>query len=225
MMWQFSNWHSTPCGMPGEGLYYIHTKQTQMRTTHRFDTFKEALNFLMEQFGMSNQQATHFIWDNITTIGTDRGLWIIEPANFWTGTRGVAVPPKTCYSTFIPNKSNGFRHFRTQRLHLQTRRKQSAGSDVCSSAIWWFIWNCRVCIWLGRVGPFRPRCSRRSRPYSQTVAGRGMIMNYDNFWKNVLGQEDWVNELVKWENAHPEYTPKTPRRIDTVPISELSQDP
>ena len=37
-------------------------------------------------------------------------------------------------------------------------------------------------------------------------------MNYDNFWKNVLaihvlGQEDWVNELVKWENAHPEYQP------------------
>jgi hypothetical protein len=32
-------------------------------------------------------------------------------------------------------------------------------------------------------------------------------MNYDNFWKNVLGQEDWVNELIKWENAHPEYKP------------------
>jgi hypothetical protein len=37
-------------------------------------------------------------------------------------------------------------------------------------------------------------------------------MNYDNFWKNVLaihvlGQEDWVNELIKWENAHPEYQP------------------
>ena len=67
--------------MPGEGLYYIHTKQIQMRTTHRFDTFKEALNFLMEQFGMSNQQATHFIWDNNITMGTDRGLWIREPAN------------------------------------------------------------------------------------------------------------------------------------------------
>jgi hypothetical protein len=52
-----------------------------------------------------------------------------------------------------------------------------------------------------------------------------MIMNYDNFWKNVLGQEDWVNELVKWENANPEYTPNTPRRIDTVPLEELSQDP
>jgi hypothetical protein len=59
-------------------------------------------------------------------------------------------------------------------------------------------------------------------------------MNYDNFWKNVLGQEDWVNvlgqedwvnELVKWENSHPEYTPNTPRRIDTVPLEELSQDP
>ena len=52
-----------------------------MRTTHRFDTFKEALNFLMEKFDMSNQQATHFIWDNNIKMGTDRGLWIIEPAN------------------------------------------------------------------------------------------------------------------------------------------------
>jgi hypothetical protein len=32
-------------------------------------------------------------------------------------------------------------------------------------------------------------------------------MNYDNFWKNVLGQEDWIDELIKWENAHPEYKP------------------
>ena len=32
-------------------------------------------------------------------------------------------------------------------------------------------------------------------------------MNYDNFWKNVLGQEDWVDELIKLENAHPEYKP------------------
>ena len=32
-------------------------------------------------------------------------------------------------------------------------------------------------------------------------------MNYDNFWKNVLGQEDWIDELIKWENAHPEYQP------------------
>ena len=52
-----------------------------MRTTHRFDTFKEALVFLMEKFDMSNQEATHFIWDNNIAMGTDRGLWIREPAN------------------------------------------------------------------------------------------------------------------------------------------------
>ena len=50
-----------------------------MRTTHRFDTFKEALNFLMEQFDMSNQEATHFIWDNQFTMGTDRAIWITMP--------------------------------------------------------------------------------------------------------------------------------------------------
>jgi hypothetical protein len=33
----------------------------------------------MEHFGMSNQQATHFIWDNNISMGTDRGLWIREP--------------------------------------------------------------------------------------------------------------------------------------------------
>jgi hypothetical protein len=33
------------------------------------------------------------------------------------------------------------------------------------------------------------------------------MMNYDNFWKNVLGQEDWIDELIKWENTHPEYQP------------------
>ena len=28
---------------------------------------------------MSNQQATHFIWDNQFTMGTDRAIWITEP--------------------------------------------------------------------------------------------------------------------------------------------------
>ena len=34
-----------------------------------------------------------------------------------------------------------------------------------------------------------------------------MIMNYDNFWNNVLKEDEWVDELIKWENAHPEYKP------------------
>jgi hypothetical protein len=28
---------------------------------------------------MTNQQATHFIWDNQFTMGTDRAIWITEP--------------------------------------------------------------------------------------------------------------------------------------------------
>ena len=52
-----------------------------MRTTHRFLTFKEALNFFMNEFSMSNQEATHFIWDNQFKMGTDRAIWITEPTN------------------------------------------------------------------------------------------------------------------------------------------------
>jgi hypothetical protein len=52
-----------------------------MRTTHRFQSFKEALNFLMGEFQMSNQQATHFIWDNQFSMGTDHSIWITEPTN------------------------------------------------------------------------------------------------------------------------------------------------
>ena len=51
-----------------------------MRQTHRFQTFKEALNFLMSEFQMTSQQATHFIWDNQFTMGTDRAIWITEPS-------------------------------------------------------------------------------------------------------------------------------------------------
>ena len=30
-------------------------------------------------------------------------------------------------------------------------------------------------------------------------------MNYNDFWDNVLKQEEWNDELKRWENAHPEY--------------------
>jgi len=30
-------------------------------------------------------------------------------------------------------------------------------------------------------------------------------MNYNNFWDNVLKQEEWNDELKRWENTHPEY--------------------
>ena len=47
------------------------TKQTE-----RFVTFKEAVEFVMNKRQCSNQEATHFVWDNQFTMGTDRAIWI-----------------------------------------------------------------------------------------------------------------------------------------------------
>jgi hypothetical protein len=35
----------------------------------------------MNDFQFSNQEATHFIWDNQFRMGTDRAIWITEPTN------------------------------------------------------------------------------------------------------------------------------------------------
>ena len=32
-------------------------------------------------------------------------------------------------------------------------------------------------------------------------------MDYNDFWDKVLKQEEWNDELKRWENAHPEYKP------------------
>jgi hypothetical protein len=45
-------------------------------TTHRFTNLFEAVKFLTANFNLSNQQATHFVWDHSFTIGTDSGVWI-----------------------------------------------------------------------------------------------------------------------------------------------------
>jgi hypothetical protein len=51
----------------------------KLKETHRFTTFKEALSFLMVHCHMTNQEATHYIWDNQFKMGTDRALWLTEP--------------------------------------------------------------------------------------------------------------------------------------------------
>jgi len=33
------------------------------------------------------------------------------------------------------------------------------------------------------------------------------VMNYNDFWDNVLKIEEWNDELKRWENTHPEYKP------------------
>lgn len=102
---------------------------------------------------------------------------VIENDDSWeTGTRPLAVESVRGYSTFIHKKSNGFRHFQTQQLHLYFGCKQSTGSDVCSVAAWWFIRNRWICLWLGRMGSSGWWYFGRSRSYLQTVAGRGVTV-------------------------------------------------
>jgi hypothetical protein len=55
---------------------FIHlTKVTEM-TTERFANVFDAVEFLTANFNLSNQQATHFVWDHSFKMGTDRGVWI-----------------------------------------------------------------------------------------------------------------------------------------------------
>ena len=46
------------------------------KETERFVHFTEAVKWVMEKRGCSNQEATHFVWDNQFTMGTDRAIWI-----------------------------------------------------------------------------------------------------------------------------------------------------
>jgi hypothetical protein len=47
-----------------------------MTTIHRFNNLFDAVRFLTDSFQMTNQEATHFVWDHQSMIGTDRGIWI-----------------------------------------------------------------------------------------------------------------------------------------------------
>ena len=55
------------------------TKMTNQTHTlaSRFTTFKEAVSAVQEHFGISNREATHWVWDHETTIGTDRAIWLV----------------------------------------------------------------------------------------------------------------------------------------------------
>jgi hypothetical protein len=47
-----------------------------MTTIHRFNNLFDAVRFLTDSFQMTNQDATHFVWDKSFKMGTDRGVWI-----------------------------------------------------------------------------------------------------------------------------------------------------
>lgn len=49
------------------------------KNTQRFQNVFEAVEVLVRDFGLNNQQATHYVWDNQFTMGTDRGVWLNMP--------------------------------------------------------------------------------------------------------------------------------------------------
>jgi hypothetical protein len=56
------------------------TKVTQMKINNkeseRFDSLFDAVRWVMDRKQCSNQEATHFVWDNQFRMGTDRGIWL-----------------------------------------------------------------------------------------------------------------------------------------------------
>jgi hypothetical protein len=51
----------------------------QLKRTERFSTFTEAVTALVEEFGMTRQVATHWMWDHSFKMGTDIKIWVTMP--------------------------------------------------------------------------------------------------------------------------------------------------
>jgi hypothetical protein len=49
---------------------------TNGKETERFESFFEAVGWVMTKLDCSNQEATHIVWDKQFTMGTDRAIWI-----------------------------------------------------------------------------------------------------------------------------------------------------
>ena len=46
------------------------------KETERFVHFTEAVDWVVEKKQCDRQEATHFVWDNQFTMGTDRAIWL-----------------------------------------------------------------------------------------------------------------------------------------------------
>ena len=51
----------------------------QLKRTERFSTFSEAVTALAEEFDMTRQAATHWMWDHSFKMGTDIKIWVTMP--------------------------------------------------------------------------------------------------------------------------------------------------
>ena len=45
----------------------------------RFANVFEAVTYLVEELGYSQQDATHYVWSEQYKVGTDRGVWMPLP--------------------------------------------------------------------------------------------------------------------------------------------------
>ncbi len=56
------------------------TEVTQMKInnkeTERFESLFDAVRWVMDRKQCSNQEATHFVWDNQFKMGSDRAIWL-----------------------------------------------------------------------------------------------------------------------------------------------------
>jgi len=62
-------------------VYLVHTfsdikMKINNKETERFESFFEAVGWVMAKLDCTNQEACHFVWDNQFTMGSDRGIWI-----------------------------------------------------------------------------------------------------------------------------------------------------
>jgi len=51
----------------------------EIKRTDRFSTFSEAVTAISEEFGMTRQEATHWMWDHSFQMGTDKMIWVTMP--------------------------------------------------------------------------------------------------------------------------------------------------
>lgn len=50
-----------------------------MTKHERFTNVFEAVAYLVEEFNFSQQDATHYVWNEQYAVGTDRGVWMPLP--------------------------------------------------------------------------------------------------------------------------------------------------
>jgi len=105
----------------------------------------------MNELQLSNQEATHFIWDNQFTMGTDRAIWITMP--IWELSQGgLRFPPKPDIllsylrnsMVFVISELNGCTYkldANNQRVLMYAPLLSDGSYETAGSAYDWVEWD------------------------------------------------------------------------------------